>query len=143
MKKPPLGATVLYLQAIERPDKVMLDQGGRFKLPKSWEVWNAPRPIPGTIVKQGGVTWQGEFRHGVFYAGIDPKDPEADTWRRNNMGLDAWFIQYVTKKELEAWADNYYGEEMGVDWREMIEEGSATPDDLWRSFFAAHHAGWH
>jgi len=135
--------SVLPVRAQERPSKVLLENGVLFKLPKSWEVWNAPRPLAGTMTAHGPAIWQGDWKHGVFYAGIVPKDPDANAWRESNASLDGWLLSYITKKEVEAWADRYYGEEMSIDWREMLKDGVATWDDVWKSYFESHTGGWH
>lgn len=54
-----------------------------------WAVVNAPRPIPGAI------TWQGEFRHGIFYAAGN----RADFGERWN-DLDAWPVEAITNLDV-------------------------------------------
>lgn len=61
--------------------------------PEGWEVHNAPRPLVGNI------QWEGEFRHGIFYAAIDPADSLMTGYaRRENASLDAYRVEYVTKE---------------------------------------------
>jgi hypothetical protein len=68
--------------------------------PEGWEVYNAPRPIYGT------VSWTGDFRHGSFYVAIDPKDERASFMIKENNLLRAYRLEYVSKeaviKEVEA-----------------------------------------
>ena len=68
---------------------------------------------------------------------------QSSTKRESNASLDGWLLSYITKKEVEAWADRYYGEEMSIDWREMLKDGVATWDDVWKSYFESHTGGWH
>jgi hypothetical protein len=54
-----------------------------------WAVYNAPRPIPGEI------TFQGAFRHGIFYA-AGPLDRYAQDWA----DLDAWPVQRISNLQI-------------------------------------------
>jgi hypothetical protein len=69
-----------------------------------WEIYNAPRPLWGTRI------WQGDFISGVFYAAIDPNDPEADRFRENNKNLDAVKLEFVTRASVVAEMVQYYNE---------------------------------
>jgi hypothetical protein len=72
--------------------------------PPGWEVYNAPRPLFGTRI------WQGDFISGVFYAAIDPNDPEADRLRENNKNLDAVRLEFVTRQSVIAEMVKYYNQ---------------------------------
>jgi hypothetical protein len=54
-----------------------------------WSVVNAPRPLCGR------VTWEGEFRHGIYYA-AGPLEEYAKGWAN----LDAWPVQAITNMEI-------------------------------------------
>lgn len=54
-----------------------------------WQVVNAPRPIPGM------VTWQGDFRHGIFYA-AGPIEQFGQSWNE----LDAWPVEAITNLQI-------------------------------------------
>jgi hypothetical protein len=54
-----------------------------------WAVFNAPRPIPGEI------TFQGEFRHGIFYA-AGPLEQYAQVWT----DLDAWPVELISNIQI-------------------------------------------
>lgn len=56
-----------------------------------WGMVNAPRPLPGT------VTWEGEYRHGTFYA-AGPLEIFRDRWAE----LDGWPVKEITNEEIEA-----------------------------------------
>jgi hypothetical protein len=62
-------------------------------IPKHWIICNAPRPLMGTD------TWGGDFRHGIFYAAIDPADEFAEMNLDTNRKLDAWELVFYTEGE--------------------------------------------
>lgn len=63
--------------------------GNSESLLPEWEVVNAPRPIPGTIV------WQGTFTHGIFYA-AGLRTEFGTTWDK----LDAWPCKLISNQEI-------------------------------------------
>ncbi len=54
-----------------------------------WEVVNAPRPIPGSLL------WQGTFRHGIFFA-AGLRTEFGTTWDK----LDAWPCKLISNQEI-------------------------------------------
>lgn len=82
-----------------RPDNV----------PRHWPVFNAPRPLPGS------VTWEGDFLRGCHYSAVDPEDEwKQDTMRRIE-SLDGWQVIEHSECVFLAWladqckAYSYYG----------------------------------
>lgn len=65
----------------------------RLNVPGDWIIINAPRPIPGDI------QWQGDFRHGIFYAALNPDDPNFASNYTEAEDLDAWELRYYTINE--------------------------------------------
>ncbi len=65
-----------------------------------WLIYNAPRPIPGHIL------WQGDFRHGVFYAAIAPEGDPADEFSDREWCIkrcrenDASLVVNISKEEV-------------------------------------------
>jgi hypothetical protein len=70
-----------------RPEYVPLDH----------PIFNAPRPLIGY------KCWQGQFRHGIFYAAIDIAVPGAESCIRDNVSLDGWLCEYITSHDVEKW----------------------------------------
>ena len=35
-------------------------------IPAGWLIFNAPRPLSGTVTADGQMVWVGEFRHGIY-----------------------------------------------------------------------------
>lgn len=101
------------------------------EVPAHWEIYNAPRPLYGSYSK----TWQGDFICGVFYAGIDPADEMADTWRQHNAQDDARQLLFVTREEAMAESLAYYQENFpkvaarieidNPDYQDMLIDGWA------------------
>lgn len=56
-----------------------------------WSVVNAPRPLTGLL------TWEGEFRAGIFYA-AGPMDAFAERWRAD----DATLLLPITPADIVA-----------------------------------------
>ena len=72
------------------------DWDGPPGLPDDAMIVNAPRPLNGV------TTWQGHFRHGVFYAAAPkveggPDPDEYFGWTRD----DAWQIEFITDAEIK------------------------------------------
>jgi len=73
--------------------KVHVDQWDGPPVQAGEVAWNAPRPL-------FGRAWEGEFRHGVFYAITGPDDrPDL---AEKNAQLDGWPVRFVTNAEVEA-----------------------------------------
>lgn len=70
---------------------------------EGWTIYNAPRPLYGHQI------WQGEFKHGKFYAAVSPEgDPidelgDAKEFHRRNVELDGWICKWVTAEQVDAW----------------------------------------
>lgn len=54
-----------------------------------WEVVNAPRPIPGSLL------WQGTFHHGIFFA-AGLRTEFGSMWD----SLDAWPCKLISNQEI-------------------------------------------
>jgi hypothetical protein len=71
-------------------------------IPEGWLIFNAPRPL------WGQRQWTGEFRHGIFYAAVDPAEPDTKqlSWMlQQNADLDGWLLEYVTMDQVRAYLD--------------------------------------
>src|ERR1019366_1275537 len=66
-------------------------------IPDGWRIVNAPRPIGGEI------TWEGEFRHGVFWAAAPADTAGRFGWE----ALDAWPVRFITDGEIAAEVTRY------------------------------------
>ncbi len=84
-------------------------------------IFNAPRPLY-------GEQWQGDFRHGIFYAAVAIASPEAALFIQKNLELDGWVCEYISDAHLMTWAQAYAARE-GFDLADFDE------DDIERSFF--------
>jgi hypothetical protein len=73
------------------------------ELPGLVLIVNAPRPLLGTW------TWQGDCRHGIFYAAMAAQPPEGDEWERGHYADilrlweadDAWQVEFIDDAEIE------------------------------------------
>ncbi len=74
-------------------------------IPKDWLIFNAPRPL------LGHKEWQGDFRHGIFYAAIDPNNLETKIWIKKNYWLDGWIVKYITKEKAIQKIKKFYYKE--------------------------------
>lgn len=107
--------------------------------PEEWEIYNAPRPLFGTREGNKVYTWEGEFISGIFYAAIDPKDPDADMWREENEKLHATRLEFVTRQLVIDEMVEYYNTRY-PDWVEKIFaehplEEKETQDMLIQTWF--------
>jgi hypothetical protein len=66
-------------------------------VPKHWDIYNAPRPLP------GNMTWQGEFLHGRWYCAVDPEDEFASKFRAAIECLDGWKVIYDCEDQYQRW----------------------------------------
>lgn len=69
-------------------------------VPADWLIFNAPRPLY-------GKEYTGDFKHGIFYAAIDPADDHAAQFIYENQRNDGWLIQYIDQGVVDAWATKY------------------------------------
>ena len=77
----------------DRPTTVRVSGIDTRTIPIEWTIYNAPRPL------YGSICWQGDFCKGVFYAAVDPADPDAAWMVRRNEELDADVLHYVTEEQ--------------------------------------------
>ena len=97
--------------------------------PPGWEIYNAPRPLP------GDRGWQGEFNHGCHYSSLDPQYPESERAILHDIeDLDGWRVIVATEQEFILWCDRV----VGIDYAAM-EPGYAK--DQLRDIFLAGRFG--
>ena len=89
------------------PIAVCFDSRPSF-VPESWTIYNAPRPLYGSTLPDGRREWTGDFLRGIFYVAVDPADPYAATWKKENEQLHAHIVQYRTDEWVRAWVNGYY-----------------------------------
>jgi len=65
---------------------------GPADLPEGWLIANAPRPLGGQR------TWEGQFRHGIFYAASPEIREGTFGWKAD----DAWLITFTTNDAIRA-----------------------------------------
>ncbi len=109
----------------ERPAHVQHScTGEQVGLGEDWPIYNAPRPLYGT------VTWRGDFASGIFYAAIDPEDGFAHDMEDQNQALDAREMEYLTEDEACALARTYYAD--NPHWAGLLAtyEERNTPADV-------------
>ena len=98
-------------------------------IPAGWLIFNAPRPLSGTVTADGQMVWVGEFRHGIYYAAVNPSPEDfGPKLMKLNVELDGWLCQYVTEKDIETWGRTYCSE-YGIDYAEQDFR------DIQRSYF--------
>jgi hypothetical protein len=90
--------------------------------PLGWEIYNAPRPLYGSRDNSGPYTWQGEFISGVFYAAIDPDDPDAEMWRQKNEQLDAVRLEFVSRQSVIDEMVEYYRQRFPCTFEKIFTE---------------------
>ena len=83
-------------------------------IPETWTIYNAPRPL------YGHVRWQGDFRHGIFFAAVAPEGDPADEfndaaeYHKRNRQLDGHECLWVPKAEVMVYGAQKAAE-YGVD----------------------------
>ena len=116
---------VLFIEGFHEIPQVI-----RGYLENGWTVYNAPRPI------MGHKTWQGDFRHGVFYAAVapegDPVDEFGDTpeFHKRNRQNDGHVCQIVSKADIME-----YGKQVAAKYR--VDLAEFEYDDIVSSYW-----GW-
>lgn len=114
---------VLYIEGFnEIPDEI------RDYLERGWTVYNAPRPI------MGHKLWQGEFRHGIFYAAVAPDEldefGDAPTFHKHNQENDGHTCEIITEEAVMV-----YGAKMAEKYNLILAE--VDYEDIVQSFL-----GW-
>lgn len=69
--------------------------------------FNAPRPLVGTDHGNIASEWQGDFRHGIYYARVDPTSQVAWNCIKSNLEQDGWLLQFVTNRQIQDWAKGF------------------------------------
>lgn len=83
-------------------------------IPADWTIYNAPRPL------YGHKRWQGDFRHGVFFAAVAPEGNPADEFNdaagfhKRNRQLDGHVCMWVPKVDVMAYGAQKAAE-YGID----------------------------
>lgn len=85
-------------------------------VPANAVIYNAPRPLYGSVILQDGpgmngayrLTWEGEFICGIFFAAVIPDDQDAHVWHRANRQNHATILEYVTIKDVRAQLLDHY-----------------------------------
>jgi hypothetical protein len=109
-------------------------------VPSNFPIFNAPRPLIGS--KQ----WSGAFRHGVLYAAVDITLPGAERCIRDNVSLDGWLCEYITKEDVEKWGrekavnlniryEDHPYETWEESWLSQIRTEKRDLDEYLRSLF--------
>lgn len=101
------------------------------ELPAAWLVFNAPRPIPGDL------EWEGDFRHGIHYAALDPAKAEGgDGDRRHHAwqlaqikSLDGWLVEWKTVGQMREELNAFYLAEYGPAEADSVAASVAASDD--------------
>lgn len=113
-------------------------------IPADWVIWNAPRGMFGSTLPDGELAmWHGTFRHGIFYAAINPADVYAVDWTRHNVENDGYIVDYVTiEAARERLLQEYlrlYGARMGEDYIRALVDGfddAQIRDAYWSKFYS-------
>jgi hypothetical protein len=113
---------VLYVEGFnEIPQKV------RDYIKRGWTVYNAPRPL------LGHDHWQGDFRHGVFFAAVAPEGDPADEFgdapqfHKRNRENDGHVCEIVSREAVMA-----YGARIAEKYKVTLADFSY--DDIVTSF---------
>lgn len=101
-------------------------------------IWNAPRPLFGSIIDDntGGLTWEGDFLSGCFYAAVDTvNDDLAESWVYENRRLGAVIVEYIDpalmRPLMMAWYETRFKDPKVIArFKRMV---SLAPDPLLRS----------
>jgi hypothetical protein len=109
-------------------------------IPENWIVFNAPRPLFGTLITaaggpQAGCTWIGDFVTGRLYAAVDPEDEDAQRWIDENRSLAAVILVYVSQEELDQRVDEWavgYAKKYNLDLTEF--DRSEIVDAYWGAY---------
>lgn len=83
---------------IDHPDYVRFappEKASGDYAPGEYVFFNAARPL------YGGVTWTGDFRHGVFYAAVNLAHEGAQREIENNLSLDGHPVVVLTQEVIE------------------------------------------
>lgn len=94
------------------PGRIASEQA--MDVPAGWVVMNAPRPLVGTKVLEGGP-----FLSGRFYAAIDPADSMAANYLDTNRRLDAVVVIHATREQQVEMAliGNEYAEQYRAEYQ--------------------------
>lgn len=113
---------------------VVIDKERPTKVPASWPIFNAPRPIP------GDENWQGDFRHGIYYSAVDPnREKEVVDYNLTTLkSLDAWLVRYYTTSQAIDWMRRYYKTNFPKSFENFKKLVDKQPDSILTRFIELH-----
>jgi hypothetical protein len=130
---------VMYIRPEQLPaaEDLINYAGVRFTPPQDAEIYTAPRPMPGTPIERGMMSMQLKGV-GFHWAFIDPRDPDAEQWRREIEDLRGKRVVVVTIEEAATFLKDYYQREYsyGMEDVESLLAG-ASEREIWDSFVNA------
>ena len=80
-------------------------------IPADATIYNARRPLFGTLVDEVGLTWRSEVpgAGGRFFAAVLADDPNAPSWHQKNHDLGAFVVEYVSVGQVRLATAARYG----------------------------------
>jgi hypothetical protein len=108
-------------------------------IPANALVFNAPRPLYGTMTADAALTWQSGFLSGVHYAAVSPNDDYRHEWVRHNKEMDAVLVWYVSEAEAMRLVTQYVTDYLDTHPKASISGGlDAFVERNWRQMFFNH-----
>jgi len=95
-------------------------------------IFNAPRPLFGSVDCLGCPTWQGEFCTGIFYAAVTADDTLRANWMEQNRRLAATILVYITEAE----AKDMVRPELFGRYPSLTED---LFNEVWKNMFDEYH----
>ncbi|MCO5193142.1 MAG: hypothetical protein M9930_07600 [Anaerolineae bacterium] len=81
-------------------------------VPDDWLLFNAPRPIRGSVHDGEPLIFTDQFINGTCYAAVNPTDPQAQHLIDHNRALGACLLQAISLTEhtrrLRRWVEGEY-----------------------------------
>jgi hypothetical protein len=96
--------------------------GERPDVPDYHIIFNAPRPL------YGEFEWQGDYRHGIFYASLNPKTKHGKLFIEKNHELDAWLVEYISAGVAIHEIRELYLREYPVEWDNFISKETSKEE---------------
>lgn len=95
-------------------------------------IFNAPRPLFGTLINDEPLTWKGEFCAGVYYAAVTGEDEKRKNWIVENRKNAATILEYITEEE----ARQMVKPELLFDYPDLTEDDF---NFVWKNIFDTYH----
>ena len=101
-------------------------------VPATADIFNAPRPLFGSLDNEMPLTWKSDFITGIFYAAVTQEDDLRSNWMEQNRRLAATRLVFITEEQ----AKDMVRPELFGRYPSLTED---LFNEVWKNMFDEYH----